>query len=172
MIEANREPPLSTGAGTDQDCHTRCMSTDPSLRRRTPGVAAEVAVAALVDDGRILLVHRWPGRASYPDCWDLPGGHLEPGEPPEEAVRRECREELGITLDGVRPLDLPGSDPALLKHAFAVVSWRGTPTNAAPEEHDGLAWFTADELDALMLADRADLAPLRGLLGPAPDVDG
>lgn len=154
-----------------QDPDGYLLRLQESLGARAPGKAVEVAVAALVDGGRILLVDRRPGRASYPDCWDLPGGHLEPGESPEDAVRRECREELGITLDAVRPLDLPGSDPDLVKHAFVAIAWRGTPTNAAPEEHDGLAWFTADDLDALTLADRADLAPLRGLLGSHPHVD-
>lgn len=144
---------------------TRFEHFDPPADQ-VPGAPApeEVAVAALVDGGRILLVHRRPGRASYPDCWDLPGGHLEPGESPEDAVRRECHEELGITPDGVRPIDLAGSDPTLVKHAFAVVSWQGAPTNMAPEEHDGLAWFTADELDALTLADRADLPVLVEIL--------
>ncbi|WP_084355617.1 NUDIX domain-containing protein [Actinomyces radicidentis] len=154
-----------------QDPDGYLLRLQEGLGFRAPGKAVEVAVAAIVDDGRILLVHRRPGRASYPDCWDLPGGHLEPGESPEDAVRRKCREELGITLDGVDPLALPGSDPALVKHAFAAVSWRGTPTNTAPDEHDGLAWFTADDLDALTLADHADLAPLRGLLGSQPHVD-
>ena len=54
-----------------------------------------IAVAALVRDGLVLLVHRHPLRQWYPDCWDLVGGHVEPGESPREAVIRECFEELG-----------------------------------------------------------------------------
>ena len=52
-----------------------------------------VVVAALVRDGRVLLVHRTPHRHAYPGVWDLPGGHVEPGE---TALTRELREELGV----------------------------------------------------------------------------
>jgi 8-oxo-dGTP pyrophosphatase MutT (NUDIX family) len=51
-----------------------------------------IAAAALVRDGRVLLAHRHPARRWYPDCWDLVGGHIEPGESPVHAVTRECRE--------------------------------------------------------------------------------
>lgn len=38
----------------------------------------------------------------FPNCWDLIGGHIEEGETPEEALIREVKEELGITLDEFR----------------------------------------------------------------------
>jgi len=57
-------------------------------------VSHEIALAALVRDGRILLAHRHPQRRWHPDRWDLTSEHVEPGESREEAVRRECREEI------------------------------------------------------------------------------
>nr|WP_231918584.1 NUDIX domain-containing protein [Microlunatus sagamiharensis] len=38
-----------------------------------------------------MLGHRHPARRWYPDCWDLFGGHVEPGESPEQAARRVPR---------------------------------------------------------------------------------
>ncbi|MGH8654561.1 MAG: NUDIX hydrolase [Gammaproteobacteria bacterium] len=53
------------------------------------------ACALFIRDGRILLGHRSPGRAYYPDVWDLIGGHLRQAESPELAMIREVREEVG-----------------------------------------------------------------------------
>ena len=64
-----------------------------------------IAVAALVRDGLVLLVHRHPSRRWYPDCWDLVGGHVESGESHRQAVSRECLEELGVRVHD--PLLIP-----------------------------------------------------------------
>ena len=121
------------------------------------GARTPIAVAALVRDGRVLLAHRHPRRRWYPDCWDLLGGHVEPGEQPEEAVRRECREELGVVIHDPRPIDLEFDHPSLEMHAFVVTQWEGEPVNVAPDEHDDLRWFRPDELAGLTLADPAGL---------------
>lgn len=112
-----------------------------------------IAVAILVRDGCVLLGHRHPSRQWYPDCWDLVGGHVERGETPEQAVVRECREELGV--DPHKPVAVPMSfdDPTLQMHAFLVTRWDGEPANLAPDEHDDLRWFTPDELPDLTMAD-------------------
>lgn len=103
----------------------------------------------------MLLVHRRPGRRHYPDWWDLPGGHIEQGEPAEVAVRRECWEELGVVLHTVSRFTLACSDTLLRKQAFLVTSWCGTPRNMAPVEHNDLAWFTPAEVAGLTMADPA-----------------
>ena len=111
-----------------------------------------IAVAALARDGMVLLAHRHSSREHYPDCWDLVGGHVEPGESPGEAVTRECLEELGVRVHGPQPIPITVSDPSLEVHSFVVTRWDGEPTNAAPEEHDDLRWFRAGELADLTLA--------------------
>lgn len=120
-----------------------------------------VAMGLLVADGRVLLAHRHPRRAHYPDCWDGVGGHIEPGESPEQALARECTEEIGVTVTRWRALDPPvvGLGEDLELHTFIVDAWRGTPANLAPEEHDDLAWIDPGELGSLRLAHPA-LVPL------------
>jgi 8-oxo-dGTP diphosphatase len=57
-------------------------------------------VGAFISDGhgRFFIHRRSPARRLLPDTWDLPGGHVEPGETVEEALRREVREETGWTV--------------------------------------------------------------------------
>lgn len=114
----------------------------------------QVACGLLARAGRVLLVHRSSSKRWYPNVWDFPGGHLEPGENRTEALVRELREELNIEID-------PPVGPALLTiqtlHAridiWKVVHWEGAVINAAPDEHDTFGWFTLQEAIALELAD-------------------
>lgn len=121
-----------------------------------------IAVAALVCDGLVLMVHRHPLRPWYPDCWDLVGGHVDSAESPQQAVRRECLEELGIHVHDPLPIPMTISDPALDMHAFLVTRWEGSPVNAAPEEHDDLRWFQPSDLAGLKLAHPASLSSIVG----------
>jgi 8-oxo-dGTP diphosphatase len=111
-----------------------------------------LALAALVRDGRVLLVHRHPARLHAPDCWDLPGGHVEPGEDPADAVVRECREELDVRVLDPVPFALTGAADHLDVHAYVVTRWDGEPRNAAPDEHDDLRWLRPADLADLVLA--------------------
>ena len=56
-----------------------------------------IVAGLIVKSDRILLGHRSEGRAFYPNVWDVFGGHIEPGEQPEETLVREMPEEFGIT---------------------------------------------------------------------------
>ena len=108
-------------------------------------------VGALVREGRVLLVHRRPTKRARPDLWDLPGGVVETGESELGALARELQEELGVQIATgtvsllARLVAGPAAEPALLS-AWLVPDWQGTPTNVAPEEHDGLGWFGVAEL--------------------------
>ena len=122
----------------------------------------QIAVAALVRTGLVLLVHRHPQRRWYPDCWDLVGGHVETGESPHDAVIRECFEELGVRVHDPRPFPMTFDNPSLDVHAFLVTRWDGEPVNAAPEEHDDLRWFSPIDLAGVELADPASLSSILG----------
>lgn len=119
-----------------------------------------LALALLVRDGSALLVHRQPARRWYADCWDLAGGHVDPGEEPIQAVVRECREELGVLVHDPSPMPLAHDDPTLDIHAYLVTRWDGEPVNAAPDEHDDLRWFRAGDLAEVTLAHPASLASI------------
>lgn len=73
----------------------------PSFRL-VPTMSAEaekvVAVALLFDHGRLLICQR-PPHGQFPNKWEFPGGKVEPGESPQDALRRELREELGIAAE-------------------------------------------------------------------------
>jgi 8-oxo-dGTP diphosphatase len=119
-----------------------------------------ISVAALVRDGHVLLVHRHPSRRWYPDCWDLVGGHVEPGESPTQAVVRECLEEVGVHVQDPVPIPMAVGDETLDVHAFLVTRWEGEPSNIAPDEHDDLRWFRPSELAGIDLAHAAMPASL------------
>src|SRR5689334_17991601 len=70
---------------------------DPPTHPRRP-MPAQIAAAVLKANDQVLLCHRSPTRHAYPNVWDLPGGHLEPGESGPAALVRELREELGIQI--------------------------------------------------------------------------
>lgn len=57
----------------------------------------EVVAAVIVENGRLFATQR--GYGEFKDYWEFPGGKIEPGETPEEALRREIREELDTTVE-------------------------------------------------------------------------
>ena len=124
-----------------------------------------IVTAVLRDGDRVLLCHRSAGRRWYPDVWGLPGGHVEEGEDPKESLVRELREELGITASE------PSSPPmheirtaTFDMQIWLIDRWTGTPVNAAPDEHDAVAWFETSDLDSLRLAHESYLSMLTAVL--------
>ena len=114
----------------------------------------QVVAAMLVSGGAVLLCHRSTDRQWYPDTWDLPGGHIEPGESAERALVRELQEELGIAL--VEPLghhSFSRSTEEFDLRVWLPSRWRGSPSNCAPHEHSEIGWFTAEDVLSLRLAD-------------------
>ncbi|MGW2624575.1 NUDIX hydrolase [Micromonospora taraxaci] len=90
----------------------------------------DVALVLLVDpSGAVLLQHRDEGIAVSPGQWSLPGGHVEPGESPEEAARRELLEETGLTADELHPLwSGPRPYEPGFPHTVTVHVFRGATT--------------------------------------------
>ena len=91
-----------------------------------------VVAAALIDrDGRVLLAQRPPNK-SMAGLWEFPGGKVEDGESPENALIRELNEELGIDTWGscLAPLSFASHSYEgfhLLMPLFACRKWIGTP---------------------------------------------
>ncbi len=120
------------------------------------------ACALIVRDGRVLLGRRHPTRAYYPGVWDLFGGHVQEGESPAMALRRELAEELGIdaVVDAAVAVVAdpdPGRHGPGTFHVFRIDRWRGEPALRGGE-HTRMGWFTPGEAAALTLADPAILS--------------
>ncbi len=107
-----------------------------------------VAACALVDpDGRVLIARRPEGKAMA-GLWEFPGGKVEPGETPEEALIRELREELAIkvTEPCLAPLTFASHDYGefhLLLPLFVCRRWEGRPE---PREAQQIKWVRANRL--------------------------
>ena len=106
-----------------------------------------VAVALVDTDGRVLLAQRPPGR-SMAGLWEFPGGKVEPGESPENALIRELREELAIDVKAscLAPLTFAShayDDFHLLMPLYVCRRWNGTVTG---REGQQLAWVLPNRL--------------------------
>ncbi|RMG44200.1 MAG: (deoxy)nucleoside triphosphate pyrophosphohydrolase [Acidobacteria bacterium] len=137
--------------------------------RRTAGKEAtprqRVVAAVIGRDGRYLLTLRPDGShmASY---WEFPGGKLEPGERPGEALRRELREEIGVDVEPGEELwrtehRYPDRRVELLFLRARIV--RGVPR---PLEVAALGWFRPEQMPELPLLP-ADLPLAERLRGAA-----
>lgn len=112
------------------------------------GMLVLVVACALIDtDRRILLARRPPG-TSMAGLWEFPGGKVEAGERPEQALIRELAEELGITVSEacLAPLTFASHgypDFHLLMPLYVCRRWDGIPL---PREGQTLAWVRPDRL--------------------------
>lgn len=127
-----------------------------------------VVAAALIDrDGRVLLAQRPPNK-SMAGLWEFPGGKVEDGENPEDALIRELNEELGIDTWGscLAPLSFAShsyEDFHLLMPLFACRKWIGTPMAM---EGQVLKWVSKSDLKnyAMPPADIPLIAAIRDWL--------
>jgi 8-oxo-dGTP diphosphatase len=107
------------------------------------------AAAVIVRDGRVLMVHERSRRSGGGEWWTLPGGGVEPGETPEEAVRREVFEETGLVVSTARHvLEMPY--PSGMTSVFSVDVADGEPRIGVDDgigpEPLGLDWLPAPDL--------------------------
>jgi 8-oxo-dGTP diphosphatase len=106
-----------------------------------------VAVALIDADNRVLIAQRPEGKA-LAGLWEFPGGKLDVGERPEQALIRELQEELGITVKEpcLAPLTFAShtyDDFHLLMPLYICRRWEGT---AIAREGQNLAWVRANKL--------------------------
>lgn len=124
-------------------------------------------VAALIWQGERFLACQRPPHKARGLLWEFVGGKVEPGETKEQALIRECREEMDVTVrvDGIF-MELVHEYPDLTVHLtlFHAGIAEGTPKLL---EHQALRWLTVEEMDQYPFcpADQAILARLREQYG-------
>ena len=121
----------------------------------------EVVAAIIRKEGRIFATQR--GYGEWKDWWEFPGGKMEPGETPEEALKREIREELSTEIRVNELLctveyDYPKFHLTLHCYLCSLV------TEALHlNEHEAARWLAKDELDSVkwLPADREVIEKMR-----------
>ncbi|HET6634202.1 MAG TPA: (deoxy)nucleoside triphosphate pyrophosphohydrolase [Streptomyces sp.] len=104
-----------------------------------------VVGAALVDAGRLLAARRTAPPATA-GRWEFPGGKVEPGETPRQALVRELREELGV--DAEVQDRVPGEWPVgrgMVLWIYRARLLAGTPRPRPLQDHDELRWLPSAE---------------------------
>lgn len=124
-------------------------------------------VAALIWQGERFLACQRPPHKARGLLWEFVGGKVEPGETREQALIRECREELDVTVRvGGIFMELVHEYPDLTVHLtlFHAGIAEGTPRLL---EHQALRWITIEEIGQYPFcpADQAILARLREQYG-------
>ena len=124
----------------------------------------EVVAAILIHNNLVFACQR--GYGEFKDGWEFPGGKVEAGESPEEALRREIREELEVEVNVGDLIDTIEYDyPAfhLSMKCYACTIAGGSPHLL---EHEAARWLSADQLDSVawLPADITLIPKIEGLL--------
>ena len=105
----------------------------------------EVVAALIWDNDRFMICQR-PSYKARGLLWEFVGGKVEPGESKEDALKRECMEELNITLQvGTAYMDVVHTYPDLTIHLTLLnaVIQSGTPQKL---EHVDIKWISRNEI--------------------------
>ena len=106
----------------------------------------QVAAALIRRDGRFMICRR-PAHKTRAHQWEFVGGKAESGETPEQALRRECLEEIGVEVE-------VGDIFAQVDHIYPDIAIHLTVFNASIKggkeplmlEHEGIKFITPDEI--------------------------
>ena len=139
----------------------------PARQRGDDPRAGDVVsvVGAVIRDGeRVLMAQRPEGKAQA-GLWEFPGGKIEPGETPEEALARECREELALEIESPSVLrSVIHRYPEKTIRLLLVECSVRPGSVPVPQEGQSVAWVAPDQMRAMDLcpADR-ELLPALGV---------
>lgn len=107
----------------------------------------EVVAAVIIKDGQLFATQR--GYGEWKDWWEFPGGKIEPGETPEDALKREIREELATEIevgDLLTTVEYDYPQFHLTMHCYLCTIISG---QLSLLEHEDARWLGNDELDGV-----------------------
>ena len=110
-------------------------------------------VGAIIKDGERFLVGQRAAHKSQGGLWEFMGGKIEPGETPEQALARECREELNLEIENERIIDSVVHE--YREKTIRLTLIECTPRAGSiphPNEHQEILWVTREEMDVLDFA--------------------
>lgn len=105
----------------------------------------EVVAALIWADNKFMICQR-PAHKARALLWEFVGGKVEPGETKEQALIRECQEELAVTISvGDVFMEVTHEYPDITVHLtlFNAVIWEGTPQKL---EHNDIQWITPAQI--------------------------
>lgn len=107
----------------------------------------EVVASVIISDKKVFATQR--GYGEYKDMWEFPGGKIEPGETPQQALMREIEEELATVIDvgefiGTSEYEYPEARVTLHFYACSVLSG-----NLQLLEHEDARWLGKHELHSV-----------------------
>lgn len=127
----------------------------------------EVVAALICKDNQMMICQR-PAHKARGLLWEFVGGKVEPGESKEQALIRECREELDVTVSvGPVFLEVTHEYPDLTVHLtlFCAAIVQGEPKRL---EHNDIRWITVEEIPQYAFCP-ADEVILQKLQSGLPD---
>lgn len=106
-----------------------------------------VVAAVIIKDGKVFATQR--GYGEFKDGWEFPGGKIEPGESPQEALRREIREELDTEISVGELIDTIEYDYPVFHLSMRCYACTILSGNLHLIEHEAAKWLSAGELDSV-----------------------
>ena len=107
----------------------------------------EVVAAVILQDGKLFATQR--GYGEWKDWWEFPGGKIESGETPEEALKREIREELATEIEVkelLTTIDYDYPKFHLTMHCYLCTILNGQPSLL---EHEDARWLEMNEVNSV-----------------------
>ncbi len=116
-----------------------------------------VAVGVICNSQRQILIAKRADHLHQGGLWEFPGGKLEEGEQPEQALARELKEELGIDVEpsDMAPITFlshayPEYDFHLMMPTWLIKQWQGEPINQ-PGEHQAVKWVHPNDMKHMLI---------------------
>lgn len=106
-----------------------------------------VVAALIINQDKVFATQR--GYGEFKDGWEFPGGKIEPGETPEQALKREIQEELATQIRVAQPLTTVEYDYPTFHLSMQCFLCKVEKGNLTLLEHEAAQWLSYDELNSV-----------------------